>query len=116
MTNYFRMSTPFEILIRFKNSGNVGVVRRLLAGQPEDYWNNLPDSQRSKVAALRRQLEEWIDIELQHGRGAALNLDDRIEMSKLMRVLGKDPRFLEYLANAERYRNVSGAAWLWTER
>jgi hypothetical protein len=111
MTDPFYVPTPFESLVYYAKTGNIGIVTHLLRDTLPK--SELTAEQLVQLAEIRRQLTIWLSIEAEFGMGASLNLKHEKAMAALLRSEGNMAYFAEYIPNAEKYRSVSGAEWIW---
>lgn len=94
--------TPFDMLVRFQDSGNATLIGYLLREKADWLTRNLSPGQLAICDDIRAKLAIWLDREHEHGPGAALNLSH----PQMMELFREQPwvrrKYAGQIANAER--------------
>jgi hypothetical protein len=105
--------TTLEGLQRFADSGSVLVVETIFRLEAPAL-EGLDEEGRRAIAEIQRRLNEWKAIEVEHGKGSALNPAHTILLHAISDSEELRQAYAPLLANAERYKETMGQNWIWT--
>lgn len=107
----YRENSPIEQLRCHASTGDVRVLNYWLDQHSEWFETTATDEEKRERDNMRSLVETWRRIEIAHGKGAALNIDDPEVLSGLLCLPAGE--FKYQIQNAICYKSIMGSDWHW---